>query len=1345
MSSQITDGDRRALREALLAAPLRAGAADGPPGGPAQAAAPAAGYEPFPLLDLQQAYWMGRDAELGLGGTACHGYLELELPGLDLDRLERAANALIIRHPMLRAVLRPDGTQQVLADVPHFAIPVLDASDGTVALAAQSVREEMSHQVLDVHAWPLFDIRVSRSQREPAARLHISFDILIADALSFKILSAELLALYHAPDRQLPPIGLTFRDYVTLVERQSHSSGRSEARKYWSDRLDALPDGPALPFVRPLDEIRSPRFTHREAVVEADRWRAVGQVAASLGVSPAALTLTVFADVLSLWAASPRFSLNLTVFDREPVHEDVQRVVGPFTTSVVLPVDTATSNVAKLARALQHSLWEALDNRRASGVWVLRELSRRRGEPVRMPVVFTYVQAGSSGGDFRDDFQHLGEVTFALSQTPQVVLDCQVSETGDQCHLWWDCVDEAFPPGVLDDMFDAFVRAIARLAGEDGAVSRSSLVTGLPGTEELRRGTERTVERERYNLGDIVLAGAAGRGDLPAVVSGADRIDYATLLSSAALVASRLAEVGVGERDLVAVAVPRGWHQVAGVLGVVLAGGAYLPVDTTLPDARAAQMAELGRVRAVVAGDRQPPWNRGLPVVPVVEDRGGDRPASPADPEALAYVIYTSGSTGAPKGVAVTHAAAVNTILDINERYGIGCSDRVLAVSSIGFDLSVWDVFGTLAAGATLVCPPPGDLARDPAVWLDLLTTERVTVWNSAPALMQIMVELAELRAAGLPDLRLVLLSGDWVPVGLPDRIRALAPAARVVSLGGATEAAIWSLAYDVDTVDPAWTSVPYGFPLSNQRLLVLDARNRERPVHVPGELNIAGDGVAQGYWQEPESTAEKFPDLPGHGRVYRTGDLVLRRPDGCLVILGRIDRQVKVNGHRIEPGEVDAVLRSLDAVRNCATGTVTVDGARKLVSYLVVQPAADGGDPVPAVREELARRLPAYLVPHLVPVDAVPVTANGKVDWSAVDPWRLGAPGPPEPAAAPVPGPVAGRIQDLLAEQLDGRRPGLEDDLLLCGLDSIGIVRVASALERAFGVRPGLDLVLRDPTVRTLDAFIQQHLMDRAGAAAGDRPHGRGPATIVDPEQRRRYRAELPQRRRVDGTRRQAIAAAHEPATARPPHRGTFTGGGVSGSAVQAVLAELVHRGQDTGPRYLTPGEIRGVRPLLVVRPGRVDGLAAGAYTVDLVSSELVHTDDRADLVGAAYDPFVYRPAAETAACAIHLVADLEPYLRLYGGLGETFAAVEAAAMVQALVVAAGRVPDLALRPIPVVDGDALALGPALDAGATVLHSVLVGVAAPEAAGQDPDRTADPAWGALSGAPGNGHVEGVL
>ncbi|MCH6159355.1 amino acid adenylation domain-containing protein [Streptomyces marispadix] len=356
--------------------------------------------------------------------------------------------------------------------------------------------------------------------------------------------------------------------------------------------------------------------------------------------------------------------------------------------------------------------------------------------------------------------------------------------------------------------------------------------------------------------------------------------------------------------------------------------------------------------------------------VPVDLDGTGDDSPLPTvqHPDDLAYVLYTSGSTGEPKGVAQSHRSVLNTVADFADRCALTPDDRALGLSALSFDLSVGDLFATLRSGGALVLPEP-DALKDPGRWLELMAEHRVTVWNSVPALMRMLVEHVGVPAVwsgaahpGLEALRVVWFSGDWIPVDLPGRVRTIAPHARVVASGGPTETAIWCVAHEVTDDDADRVSIPYGRPMRNHTIDVLNDRMQPCPVWVTGEMYIGGSGLADGYWRDPERTAESFVTDPASGRrLYRSGDLGRRLPNGEIEILGREDFQVKIRGHRIELGEIEAALLRHDDIRSAAVtpvgeshesarlAAVYVAGSRRAAVADEDRTRTDGTDDKPA------------------------------------------------------------------------------------------------------------------------------------------------------------------------------------------------------------------------------------------------------------------------------------------------------------------------------------------------------------------------------------------------------------
>lgn len=563
--------------------------------------------------------------------------------------------------------------------------------------------------------------------------------------------------------------------------------------------------------------------------------------------------------------------------------------------------------------------------------------------------------------------------------------------------------------------------------------------------------------------------------DAVAVVQGDVTLTYAELEAQANALARELQARGVVPGVRVAICLQRSPRLVSALLAVLKAGGAYVPLDPAHPPARLQLMVGDSQAKVVVVEEATRAWCSSaaelVDLDRLVGDEVATRPPCTATIDDVAYLIYTSGSTGTPKGVVVRHRPVLNVLDWVNRTFDLSRSDRLLFVTSPCFDLSVYDVFGALAAGASIQVASREELG-DPRRLVELLDGGTITVWDSAPAAI---AQLEPWMPAGSRSsrLRLVLLSGDWIPVTLPDRIRAAWPGARVVSLGGATEATIWSNWYPIDAVDPSWPSIPYGRPIQNARYYVLDGAMQPVPIGVPGDLWIGGACLADGYHGRCELTAERFvadPFTPG-GRLYRTGDLARFFPDGDLQFLGRVDHQVKVRGYRIELGEVEAALAQVVGVAACVVAARGEPGQdRTLVGYVVP------GEPAPSVdalRRALRDRLPEHMVPsHFVTLPALPLNPNGKVDRAALPP-----PTAPTPSAAPAPprDELERLVASLWQELLKVDAVGLDDDFFALGGHSLLALRFVARLEETLGHSPALADLLTAPTLRAFAEVVRR------------------------------------------------------------------------------------------------------------------------------------------------------------------------------------------------------------------------------------------------------------------------------
>ncbi len=1041
---------------------------------------PSGENEPFALAPMQHAMWVGRQDNQQLGGVAGHLYVEFDAGLLDPGRLRAAATALARRHPMLRVRFLPDGTQRITpaAECGDFPVHVEDLRElGTdeVERRLTALREAKSHQQLD---GAVFELTVTLLPGG-RSRLHVDLDMQAADAMSYRTLMADLAALYRGCD--LPELSYTYRQYRHAVEAQdAQPQPRRDAdRDWWARRLPELPDPPALPITAGRGANRSTRRWHWLDPQTRDALFARAQ---ARGITPAMALAAGFANTLARWSSNSRFLLNVPLFGRQPLHPDVDALVGDFTSSLLLDIDLVGAHTAAArAQVVQDAMRTAAAHSAYSGLSVLRDLSRHRGTQVLAPVVFT--SALGLGELFSPEVtDQFGTPAWIISQGPQVLLDAQVTEFDGGVLVNWDVREGFFPPGVIDAMFAYHIDELLRLASADDAWDAPG-PAALPEAQRAVREAinGRTAPPSGEALHDGFFRQAERQPDAPAVFAGSGDLSYAQLRDQALAVAAALCAAGAGAGDTVAVVGPKSAEQIPAVLGILSVGAAYLPIGADQPRDRAERILQSGRVRlALVCGGRQ----LSLPVPGLVlADVLGGAPADAeiacarVDPGELAYVLFTSGSTGEPKGVEVTHDAAMNTVEFIGRHFEIGPADRCLALSTLEGDISVMDVFVTLRTGGAIVVVDEAQ-RRDPDAWARLIDTHRVTVLHFMPGWLEMLVEVGRGR---LSSVRVVPTGGDWVRPEVVRRLRAEAPGLRFAGLGGATETPVHNTIFEVTEPIPAdWTALPFGVPLPNNVCRVVGDTGGDCPDWVPGELWVSGRGIARGYRGRPDLTAQRF--VVHDGRTwYRTGDLVRYRPDGTLEFVGRADHRVKISGYRVELGEIESALRRVPGVRTAVAALIAGSGESEMLAAQVGtdDPALTGEQ----VRQYLADLVPAHMIPcHVAVVERIGFTAAGKLDRRAVARELhsvVGQSHSPGHRAASTP--LEGALALILGDLLGRDDVGVDDDFFALGGDSV------LATQAVARIRAWLDA----PDVMVADIFANRTVSALAAVlrAAEDDP----------------------------------------------------------------------------------------------------------------------------------------------------------------------------------------------------------------------------------------------------------------
>nr|BFD89294.1 hypothetical protein KitaXyl93_06540 [Kitasatospora sp. Xyl93] len=1050
-----------------------------------------------PLSFAQEQLWFVDQLRSGASTEyLLHETIRLRGP-LDEAALTAALTEVAARHEILRTrYAAVDGAGSQLVDDPSPVEPRrvdltgLSAADQRDRLRELSVAERRTPIDLRAAApWRLTLVRLG----EADAALLVTVHHIAFDAGSWVLLARELDALYGAfragEPSPLEPPALQYADYAEWErERWDADAERMERRRgYWRERLAGLE-----PLDLPADRHRPARWDAAGAdvtfTVPAECAARLTELGRDHGATPFMVYLAAYQLLLARHAGREDVAVGVSVSRRD--QPELEQLLGMFLNTVVLRTDLSGSpSFHQLLGRVREGVLDAYDHQDVPFDRVVADLAPERDQSRNPVFQAAFALHTTDAQPFRLAGLDVDLVPATVTTSP-FDLSLHLSEEADGSlsgRLFYPTA--LFDADRIERIAGHLLRLLTELAEHpDTPVQRLELLTEDE-SRALRAWNRTEADPDRLwsgpSLPELFLARAEAAPDAVAVVAGPLELTYAELADRTRRLAHRLRGLGVTPETPVGVALHRGADLVTALLAVLTAGGVYVPLAPDHPADRLAYLVEDAGVGLVLTEeslrDRLPDGPR-----LVLLDGDGSEPAQalaapvPVDPAGAAYVMYTSGSTGRPKGVVVPHAAIRNRVLWSVEHLDLGPGERLLQKTTIGFDAAVWEFLSPLVSGATVVTAP-ADAHRDPAVMARAAAEHGVTVLQLVPSVLRLL--LAEPGLADCTALRVVCSAGEPLPADLCERLRALLDV-RVVNTYGPTECAIDSTAWPHDGSQRDGI-VPIGHPLTGARVHVVDAQDRLVPVGVPGELCVAGVGLARGYLGRPGLTAERFapnpyPLTPGE-RWYRTGDLVRRRADGALEFLARLDEQVKVRGVRIEPGEIEAALALHPAVRAAAVAAHrSAAGDLELTAYVV--PAPGAAATAEELRAHLAARLPEAMVPSAVlELDELPLTPSGKVDRKLL-PSREGR---QRDASRPWTAPRTATeraVAEAMAEVLEVDRVGAEDDFFALGGHSLVAIRMVLRLRRALGV----DLTVGDLFgARTVAALAAR--VDAAGATAAD------------------------------------------------------------------------------------------------------------------------------------------------------------------------------------------------------------------------------------------------------------------
>jgi amino acid adenylation domain-containing protein len=1021
----------------------------------------------------QEQFWLVD--QLTPGTTAYNFSWPMRLEGrLDSDALGRAVTEVVRRHEALRTRFTASDGQpmQIIEKTGTAALELIDlVGEPDPEGAARRLIDEHTATAFDLSRGPLLRVVLMRLGEQDHVLLIVVHHI-VFDGVSKVVLYRELGECYEAfaagREPMPPELSTQYADYAEW-ERSRLDPERLEGElAHWRAQLEGAQTALELPTDRPRPAVSSLRGARYRQPLSGDLRRALEALARGDGATFFMAVLATFEVLLYRYTGQEDLLVGTPVDTRTVRH--LESVIGPFINTAVIRGDlSGAPSFRELLRGVQQRTVDALEHQELPFERLVAAIAPER-DLSRHPLFQALLALNPSETGLRLEGLNVSDLDPAWSGA-RVDLFLILDDLPQGLEAIWEYSTDLFEPGTIERMAGHFTRLLEEIVADpDRPIDDLALLGEQERVLLVEEWNQTEAEIPQQRLEHLVAEQARQTPDRVAVRFEQRELSYEELDACANRLANRLQALGAGPDELVGVCLNRSEELLVALLATMKTGAAYVPIDPEFPPARQELMLTDAQVRVLVTEET---LLASLPVgsatvLCVDRDReeialaSDSPPTHEAGAEDLAYVIYTSGSTGQPKGVEIPHRALVNLLCAMRERPGLSADDVLVAVTTLSFDIAGLELYLPLIAGAQVVLAP-AQTAADPRALARLLESSGATVMQATPTTWRMLIDSGWMGLTGLK----ALCGGEALPPALADELVARVP--ELWNMYGPTETTIWSTCAHVREAGQPLT---IGRPIANTTLHVLDRRGRPAPIGVPGELLIGGAGLARGYRNRPELTAERFvAGEPGAERLYRTGDLARYRPDGTVQFLGRLDHQVKLRGFRIELGEIEATLGRHPAV---ALAAATVHEAPGGEPALIAYVAADGDPADPEeLRRFLGQSLPTYMVPAtIVTLERLPLTPNGKIDRNA-----LPAPELPlssdehylEPRGA-----TEVAVASVFCEVLGIERASAYDDFFALGGQSLLAARLVSRLIAKLEIELPLRAVFETSTVAGLASYVE-------------------------------------------------------------------------------------------------------------------------------------------------------------------------------------------------------------------------------------------------------------------------------
>ncbi|MBS9439589.1 amino acid adenylation domain-containing protein [Photorhabdus noenieputensis] len=1013
---------------------------------------------------------------------------------LDYSALEMAVQTVIDRHEILRTIFPTENNMPLQKIMPSLSIklPIIDLSNyddiGDREAKAHEITDESVQDIFNLEKGPLVKTKLIKLSNVEHWFIFLTHHM-VFDGWSVPVLGRELTIAYNAYLEGVKPnldvLSIQYKDFsVWQRERLTTKEHSEKLLNYWKKELNNF-----IPNLTIDGDYSRPSIQRYNGAsiffdISQEKVKILDKICQENHVTLFVGLLTVFKLLVYIYTEETDITISTGIANRN--RAEIEPLIGCFINILLLRSDLSNNpTFIELIRRIGNKTSEAFSHQDLPFELLVSELQPKRDSSfsplVQMMIVFH--NADLEVDTMNNLFSEMISPEKNIAQY-DLLLHLIKSDNGVKA--------------VLEYNTDLYKKETARSITQRFNILLEKIITNpainINRLNLLNQGDEyflakvnnTTIPIENIQLHELFERQVANNPQAVAVYDGEQVITYSELSHKVNLTVQALYQFGVKPGAIVAICVDPSTELIQYMLAILKIGAAYLPLDSSYPEERLQYMLDNAEVATIVTQKKYvknintEENNRQLLIVEEVNNNSlptDSKLSYHADPESLAYVIYTSGSTGRPKGIAIKHRGIVNNLLDLNLNFSLKPSDRLILISSTSFDMSVYEIFGTLAAGAAVVIPERSK-HKDPRHWVELIEKFNISVWNSAPAILSLLIESIKIvDKYKIQSIRLIILGGDWAPIPLLKNIKEeVIPNSEIVVLGGATEASIHSIIYPVKSIQDHWKSIPYGHPMKNQTAYILSKTLQPLPMGMQGELYIGGIGLAKEYINNSSLTAEKFIPNPFSNitgeRLYRTGDLARWMPDGNIELIGRIDTsQVKIHGLRIELEEIANVIKKIPGVLDSLVITLNNENTSKsLAAFIIMAPKVE--TTVTQIKSHISDYLPTFMVPsHIVFIEKIPLSPNGKVDRRQLQEYCYSKIELRQDITLPITQ-TEKMLTAIWKEILDVETISIDDDFFEIGGNSLKLIRVIQKLPININV---IDL-MRNPTISQLATKIDNY-----------------------------------------------------------------------------------------------------------------------------------------------------------------------------------------------------------------------------------------------------------------------------